>query len=435
MKKLFVLSLLIPILILVLNCAKTKKLTLDEYEILSPEEKIIYLEKYVKSNPDDMDSRRKLYKEYLAQDMPNKAIEVLEKMIQKDPYKPDIQFEYGELLAQQGATQLAYRAFRETLKAPGGSAYTKDVSRYLGGVYAIQQITTGEADEAFPVFSADGNSIIYQTNESGNWDIVEKNISTGETKILVNSSADEELPCINSDGKKLLYTTNADDRRPIDNKFKVREIYLKDLETEIDQNLTESIADDWLPRFSFDGQYISFVTERSDLRSVPYTEKHSDIFTMENDGDFHTKLTDDESNEGGACFSVDSKKIFYHSNKNGSYDIYSMKSDGSLQMMVIGNPDVNEVNPYLSPDSQHFVYFSDQGGSYDIYQAGIDGSKIERLTFSPAENVNPVYSPDGKFVAFHSDQNGNYDVFIINLQATSQPTTQELIRRLDNLIK
>ena len=112
-----------------------------------------------------------------------------------------------------------------------------------------------------------------------------------------------------------------------------------------------------------------------------------------------------------------------------------MKADGSLQMIVVGNPDVNEVNPYLSPDSLHFVYFSDQGGSYDLYQARIDGSKIERLTFSPAENVNPVYSPDGKLVAFHSDQNGNYDVFIINLQATSQPTTQELIRRLDNLIK
>jgi Tol biopolymer transport system component len=427
-----VLSLLLALL--VLSCGGPKKLTQEEYNQLSPQERVAHLEKYLKKNSDDLDAKKSLYNEYLALNMPEKAIPVMKSIVEQDPYQPDIQFEYGELLMLYGDTKGAYRAFRDALKAPGGTAYTDQVGRYLGGKFAIQQVTSSPADETFPVFSNDGNKIIYQTNENGNWDIIERNLASGETRFLVNTPAAEELPCLSPDGKKLAYTTNADDRRPIDDKFKVREIYLLDFETNIMKNLTESVADDWLPRFSHKGDLITFVSERSDLRSVPYTEKYSDIFRMESDGDFHLQLTADDANDGGACFNVTDDRIYYHSNKNGSYDIFVMKTDGTLPMTLIGNPESNEVNPYVSPDSQYFTFFGDQSGTFDIYRARIDGSEVERLTVNPANNTNPVYSPDGQFIAYHSDQNGNYDIFILNLQVISEPTTQELIMRLENLL-
>jgi TolB protein len=434
MKRITALLWLLAFALLLLDCGGPKKLTQDEFDQLSPQERVAYLEKYVRKNKTDVESMKKLYKEYIEMGMPEKAIPVMEDIISTDPYQSDVQFEYGEMMLFRGDNMSAYRAFRDALNSPGGTVYTQSVSRYLGGKYAIQQVTSGQADEAFPVFSPDGEKIIYQTNEQGNWDVVQKVIASGETNQLVNSPADEELPCISPDGKLIVYTSNLDDRRPIDDKFKVREIYVKDLESGIVKNLTESVADDWLPRFSQDGKIIAFVSERSDLRSVPYTEKQSDIFRMENDGDFHQQLTDDESNEGGACFNVSDNRIFFHSNRNGSYDIFMMKTDGSLPVTIFGNPESNEVNPYVSPDSQYIVFFSDQGGSYDIYRSKIDGSEFERLTVSPANNTNPIYSPDGRFVTFHSDQNGNYDIFILNLESTSEPTTQELIRRLDGFI-
>ncbi len=434
MIKSFLIFLLAAALLVIVQCGGTKKLTQEEYVALSPQEKITYLEKYVKNNSTDLEAKKDLYQEYLALNMREKALPVMESIIKQDPYQPGVQFEYGEVLMQTGETRSAYRAFRQALNSPGGSAYAASVSRYLGGKYAIQQVTSSSSDEAFPVFSPDGLRLIYQTNENVKWDIVERNLAGGEEKYLANSSAAEELPCMSPDGKKLLYTSNADDRRPIDDKFKVREIYLKDLTTGIEKNLTESVADDWLPRFNSSGDLITFVTERTDLRSVPYTEKHSDIFRMENDGDFHTQLTSQETNEGGACFSVSGDHIFYHSNKNGTYDIYRMKSDGTIPVMVLGYPESNEVNPVASPDSQYVAFFSDQSGTFDIYRMRVDGSEVERLTVSPAKNTNPAYSPDGKFIAYHSDQNGNYDIFILNLEVTSEPTASELIRRLDKLI-
>ncbi len=434
MRRIIILATIICLVLFCLQCAGPKKLTPDEFQSLSPQERITYLEEYVRKNKTDIESMKLLYKEYLALDMPEKAIPVMERIIDQDPYQTEVQFEYGELMIFRGENMEAYRAFRSVLNSPGGTAYASSISRYIGGKYSIQQITTNPADEAFPVFTPDGNSVVYQTNESGNWDIAEKNLSSGEVRILVGTSSSEELPFISPDGKKMVYTSNADDRRPIDDKFKVREIYLTDLNTGITKNLTVSIADDWLPRFSHDGKYITFVSERRDLRSVPYTEKRSDIFRMENDGDFHTQLSVEESNEGGACFNITDDRIYFHSNRNGSYDIFVMKTDGTLPMTILSNQESNEVNPFVSPDSQHIVFFSDQSGSYDIYRAKIDGSEFERLTVSPAKNTNPAYSPDGKFIAYHSDQNGNYDIFILNLESISEPTAQELIRTLDGFL-
>ncbi len=434
MRKSVLLLTVFAVIFVVMQCGGPKKLTQEEYEQLSPQEQIAYLEKYTKKNPTDIQSKKRLYRAYLDTDMEPQAIGVMESILKQDPFQPEVQFEYGELMMRRGDEMAAYRAFRDALKSPGGTAYSGRVSQYLGGKYTIQQITTSEADEAFPVFSPDGGKIIYQTNKNGNWDIEEIDIASGSTTMLIETPADEELPFMSPDGKKIVYTSNSDDRRPIDDKFKVREIYIKNLENGIVDNLTESIADDWLPRFSHDGQYISFISERSDLRSVPYTEKHSDIYRMDNDGDFHVQLTHQEANDGGACFGVKDENIYYHSNKNGSYDIFVMKSDGSLPMTILGNPESNEVNPFVSPDSQYIAFFSDLGGTYDIYRAKIDGSNMERLTMSPARNTNPAYSPDGQFIAYHSDQNGNYDIFVLNLQSTSEPTAQELIRRLDGLV-
>ncbi len=433
MRKSVLFLLLISMTFLLVQCGGPKKLTSNEYEQLSPQEKMTYLEKYVKKNDTDTEAKKQLYTIYLDLDMPQKAIPLMESIIKQDPYQPQVQFEYGTLMLRQGETKTAYHAFSAALKSPGGTAYSTSISRYLGGKYAVQQVTSSPANEAFPVFSPDGNKIIYQTDENGNWDIAEIDLGTSASRMLVNTPADEELPFMSPDGKKLAYTSNADDRRPIDDKFKVREIYVMDLGNGIFDNLTESIADDWLPRYSHNGQYITFVSERSDLRSVPYTEKHSDIFRMDGDGDFHLQLTHDDSNDGGACFNVTDDHIFYHSNKNGSYDIFVMKADGTLPVTLIGIPESNEVNPFASPDSQYITFFSDQGGTYDIYRARVDGSEVERLTMSPAQNTNPAYSPDGKFIAYQSDQNGNYDIFILNLQSTSEPTAQELIRRLDAL--
>jgi TolB protein len=319
------------------------------------------------------------------------------------------------------------------LQGPFAESYKPQISNYVSGKYLIQQVTNTPDDEAFPSFSPDGNSIIYQKFTNGSWDIYQYNLQTQAESMVISTPDDEELPVYSPDGKKVYYTSTSEDKRPIDSKLKVREILSMDLTDRYVTNLTQTVADDWLPRFNSSGTHLLFVSERSDLRRVPYTQKHSDIFIMEANGNFQRNLTNTSTNEGGASFSRDGSKIFFHSNRNGNYDIFVMGMDGEHVMTIIDEPS-DDVNPYASPVSDEIVFFTNRDGNYEIYLASSDGTNQRRLTFHPAGDFNPVFSPDGKTVAFHSNRNGSMDLFLINLSVeTAAETTQDLISKLTTL--
>ena len=98
MRRFVWLGFLLCSLILVIQCGGPKQLTQDEYEQLSPQERVTYLEKYVKSNSTDISAKKQLYREYLEMGMTDRALAVMESIITQDPFQADVQFEYGEIL-------------------------------------------------------------------------------------------------------------------------------------------------------------------------------------------------------------------------------------------------------------------------------------------------------------------------------------------------
>ncbi|GAB4332044.1 MAG: hypothetical protein Kow0037_09140 [Calditrichia bacterium] len=417
-----------------ISCGGTKKLSPEDLSTLSPQEKAEHLEAYLNEHPDDIASKKELADAYEQMGMDDRAAIIIKDILSVEPYQADLQFKYGQMMYKKGETKIAFQAFRKVLDSPGGSMYLNEIAKYVGGRFVIQPVTQSAANESFPSFLPDGSGLVYQTDENGNWDVVKHLFADNSVETLLQTRADEELPVISPDGGFLLYTSNADDQRPINTRFKVREIYLRNLSSGQEKNLTETVSDDWLPRFSPDGQQIVFVTERSDLRQVAYTAKQSDIYLMESDGDFHTRLTKNESNDGGACFSPDGKKIYFHSNRNGSYGIMVMNADGSKQMTVLDEPDVDEVNPCVSPDGNSIVFYSNKNGNYDLYLYDLTTNEQLQLTFSPADDSAPYFSPDGKSIVFHSNRSGNYDIYILNLEAESEPDLNQIASQLDDLI-
>jgi TolB protein len=435
MKMLVKASLLLWMVLLVAGCG-AKKLSMEEYSQMSPQDRIAYLEQQVAKKPNDLQLKQQLYQEYLNVGNTDRALAVMGELVAKDPYNVDLQFQYGELQYKNGNSRAAFQAFLNVMQSSSADLYLSKVQQYVGGKYIVQQITNSKADEAFPRFSPDGKKIVYQKWVNNSWDIYQMDLETSTETMLVGSEANEELPEFSPDGRYLLYTSTEMDLRPVDNRLKSREILKKDLVDNYVTRLTRSNADDWLPRFSPDGARIVFVSDRADLRKVSYVSKQSDVFIMDADGNFQLPLTESQANDGGAVFSADGKNIFFHSNRNGNYDVMVMRNDGEKKMTVIDS-DGNDVNPDCSKNGEWLTFVSDRSGNFEIYLSSPTGENQQQLTFNVAEDNNPALSPDNNSVVFHSNRNGNYDIFMISLSVANEEetTVAGIVARLQSLLQ
>src|SRR5262245_43673360 len=75
-------------------------------------------------------------------------------------------------------------------------------------------------------------------------------------------------------------------------------------------------------------------------------------------------------------------KIAFHSIREGSFEIYTMNTDGSGIAKLTNNAAL-DLEPAWSPDGQRIVFRSDRDGNFEIYVMNADGSGVTRLTNDP----------------------------------------------------
>jgi Tol biopolymer transport system component len=146
---------------------------------------------------------------------------------------------------------------------------------------------------------------------------------------------------------------------------------------------------------------------------------NQEIYLLDLSTGRQTNLTNNRFDDGYPRLSPDEKKIAFATNRDGSWEVYLMNADGSDQRNLTRN---REGNGYMdwSPDSQSLLFASTRNGNKnnDIYTIRADGSGLKRLTNHPAEDVHPAWSPDGKRIAFTSDREGDRDIFVTRTDAT-----------------
>jgi Tol biopolymer transport system component len=109
-------------------------------------------------------------------------------------------------------------------------------------------------------------------------------------------------------------------------------------------------------------------------------------------------------------------KIAFVSGTPGSYDIYTMNSDGSGRIQLT-SASGDDVDPVWSPDGSKIAFASDRDGELSIYVMGGDGSNVTRVTTTPLA-FSPTWSPDGTKLAFEGirplQSANNADIWIVN---------------------
>ena len=94
-------------------------------------------------------------------------------------------------------------------------------------------------------------------------------------------------------------------------------------------------------------------------------------------------------------------RIFFSSNRDGDWDIYSMDVNGDNVVQCTDHPATDEY-PAASPDGRRIAFISERGVTRDLYVMDSDGGNVVRLTRDKVREGRPSWTPDGTRIAFSS---------------------------------
>lgn len=248
----------------------------------------------------------------------------------------------------------------------------------------VQQITDSRANDSSPAWSPDGMWIAFSSNERGNPDIyrVQPN---GENRQQLTHALDQDVyPAWSPDGKFLLFSSN---RNQSPDLYRIDADGLNP-EAPVLQTRLHEITPAWSP----DGEWIVFSSN---------IDGNYDIYKMHPDGSDLHNLTNDGSWNTYPVWSDDGQWIVFASDRTGNFDIFKMREDGSHLQNLMPDQTQNPLSgsnswdnyPTLSPGDEWIAFASDRDGDFDIYRMRFDGSDVQNLTDSHFADSYPAWSP------------------------------------------
>jgi Tol biopolymer transport system component len=292
-------------------------------------------------------------------------------------------------------------------------------------------LTQEEGEDWEPVWSPNGQKILFQSDRDGNTEVYVMNVDGNHLINLSNDKGDDLFPAWSPDGRYVTFTSNREGNNDI---FRVEADGTELI------NLTNDPADDMSAVWSPDGDYIAFISFRDERTSlyrmkidgkdplwltekdtiafwpswspdgrriafqgVTYDENNtqlSEIYVLDTrcferadtcPGDI-TQLTQTGLMNWVFDWSADGEQIVYLSAKDQIFDVYVIDVDGKNRVQL-DTIDWNYWDVDWSPDGKKFVCASDQDDQNDLYMQDVNGTNVVRLTNDEAIERYPKWSP------------------------------------------
>ncbi len=143
-----------------------------------------------------------------------------------------------------------------------------------------------------------------------------------------------------------------------------------------------------------------------------------DVYSMKENGNDLRRLTDASGFDICAAYSADGNDIAFCSNRTGSFEIWTMKANGTGERQVTVG--AGATFPDYSPDGSRIAYGGFADGNSEVYVIDADGTDVVQLTSDPAFDELPAWSPDGSKIAFLSDRTGMSQVWLMDSDGSDQ---------------
>lgn len=345
------------------------------------------------------------------------------------------------------------------------------VFTYKGDLFTVpskggeaKQLTFHEAHDYKAVWSKDGQKIAFASDRYGNFDIFIMDASGGPAERLTFHSNDEIPYDFSSDGAHVIFGAQRMDiaahrQYPTGSQPELYQVPLKG--GRVDQIWT--IPAEYV-QSSSDGSKMIYHDKKggeNEWRKHHQSGIARDIWLYDAASNSHQMLSTFYGEDRNPVFSPDESEIYYLSEQNGSFNVFSMplenpssvtaltqfenfpvrfltiSEDGlmsfsydgelytlrageqaqkvpvSLVTQAVSNPDnfisinggVSEMS--LSPDGKEIAFIA-RG---EVFVTSVDGSLTKRITETPEQERFVEFSPDGKYLLYSSERDGRWQIF------------------------
>ncbi|MGB9938972.1 TolB family protein [Methanosarcina sp.] len=273
-----------------------------------------------------------------------------------------------------------------------------------GLVEDITFLTDSPESELFPVWTADGNYIMYTVQRDGSENSESYIMKANGSEIEQTGIMEGNLTGFNDidpNGTELVLTKSINSQPGL---------YLMSLEN----GTVTSVVDDSDKSEGW-GAWCRLG------RKIVYTQKSGDspsqLWIVDRDGSNKIRLGTSEDIGIGKDWCPLGLKILYSAkNSKEKPDLWVIDWYGTNQTQLTDTP-YGEWNPSFSPDGKRIVYVSDEGGKPEIWLRDIEGNYRARLTnnIGVVDSI-PRWSPDGSKIVFtgHNLQNNSDNFTMIN---------------------
>jgi tricorn protease len=368
---------------------------------------------------------------------------------------------------------------RYPVPSPDGStlafSYQGDLwSVPINGGRALR-LTVHEAFDSYPVWSPDGKEIAFSSDRFGNDDIYVMPAEGGMPERLTYFSSADRVCDWLPDGNGILFAANRNfyyHRIPV--------LYSVPRSGGTPKQVGKFYTNEG--KISPDGQWVAFSLGRYDWARKRYRgSSNLDLWLYHIKSGEFKRLTMHEGNDLSPMWSADNKRIYYITDKDGIFNIWSMdlagnnkkqlthhKSDGVRFPAISRNGEViayeweteirtiaaaggesrkigilapteNKVNVeewktfsgeasemVLSPDEKQLAFVVH--GEVFVKKNSEKPGKAVRLTHTPARESDITWSPASDALVYVSDREGNKDLFIVK---SADPAEKRLDRALE----